>query len=374
MLWERLLFRKLLGQEPPGINEERCLNRAIYPVSCRLCVVSCPHNALAVSKSKSTGRSKIYLHTHRCRGCYFCVRTCPTRVFSPRSCEYYQRFREIAVRKHPVIGCVHANQKTEITFPCIFSIDPDFLFAVALKMAEEKKSFCFYMGECRTCSYFKFHPHSRFIQTVKKISELLKAANAHASLELLWTREEVAARVTRFSRRGLLQQLQQGTRKTLKEAAEDLFPSQGGSSLSAGKQLFLIQLKAYSGQIFYHLAPRVFRKLKVDPDRCNGCGVCVKSCHFHALQKERTPGKEAAFQLYYAPWRCVHCGACREACPRDAIKSTIFYQTDEKLFETSLLINLERKKCKKCGRYFVLPGEKETCTTCLKKSTVRLSS
>ncbi len=51
----------------------------------------------------------------------------------------------------------------------------------------------------------------------------------------------------------------------------------------------------------------------IDPDRCNGCGLCVESCPSGAIQGK----KRAVYHL--DPALCSKCHACVKKCARNAI-------------------------------------------------------
>jgi ferredoxin len=51
----------------------------------------------------------------------------------------------------------------------------------------------------------------------------------------------------------------------------------------------------------------------VDSERCNSCGICVRSCMYGAL--ELTDGG-----LGLDADACVSCGLCASLCPRDALR------------------------------------------------------
>ena len=52
--------------------------------------------------------------------------------------------------------------------------------------------------------------------------------------------------------------------------------------------------------------------LKIDPEKCNACGLCVKSCPFGAIAVED--------ELAQANELCTLCGACVNVCPQAALE------------------------------------------------------
>jgi NADH-quinone oxidoreductase subunit F len=60
----------------------------------------------------------------------------------------------------------------------------------------------------------------------------------------------------------------------------------------------------------------------IEPERCNGCGLCVESCPSGAIQ-----GKKR--ELYHLdPAKCGKCRACIKKCARNAIKTTPVSQSE----------------------------------------------
>jgi Fe-S-cluster-containing dehydrogenase component len=49
---------------------------------------------------------------------------------------------------------------------------------------------------------------------------------------------------------------------------------------------------------------------KLNPERCNGCGLCIKACMIGALRADEE-GR---------PIVCDHCGTCAEFCPHGVLK------------------------------------------------------
>jgi Na+-translocating ferredoxin:NAD+ oxidoreductase RNF subunit RnfB len=52
----------------------------------------------------------------------------------------------------------------------------------------------------------------------------------------------------------------------------------------------------------------------IDPDKCNGCGVCLRGCVHEAIS-----GKKKEAHVIYARL-CQKCGICRSECKFDAIR------------------------------------------------------
>lgn len=56
--------------------------------------------------------------------------------------------------------------------------------------------------------------------------------------------------------------------------------------------------------------------LKIDPERCTGCGQCLEVCPHRVLGLDQ-PGRTV--QVLRRDW-CMECGACRMNCPFGAIQ------------------------------------------------------
>ena len=64
--------------------------------------------------------------------------------------------------------------------------------------------------------------------------------------------------------------------------------------------------------------PEGFRgALVIDPEKCTGCGLCVRDCPAQGLKLIKESRQE--FKLIHYPARCAYCGQCEDSCVRGAI-------------------------------------------------------
>jgi heterodisulfide reductase subunit A len=61
---------------------------------------------------------------------------------------------------------------------------------------------------------------------------------------------------------------------------------------------------------------------KVDPSRCDGCGLCLEACHYAgaiAMQEVEIDEGVVEKRAYVNPVACKGCGACVPSCPVAAL-------------------------------------------------------
>jgi NAD-dependent dihydropyrimidine dehydrogenase PreA subunit len=54
---------------------------------------------------------------------------------------------------------------------------------------------------------------------------------------------------------------------------------------------------------------------RIDPELCNGCGICINTCQIDVICMDKKQKK--AFIKY--PQECMVCGLCELDCPQHAI-------------------------------------------------------
>ncbi len=91
-------------------------------------------------------------------------------------------------------------------------------------------------------------------------------------------------------------------------------------------------------------------KLKVDAEKCVGCGGCANVCPSRLI-RFYDDGEQTRMEFILD--RCTYCGRCAEVCPENAITMTQTFETATN-DKTDLYIEQElyMLTCKRCGRCF----------------------
>ena len=70
-------------------------------------------------------------------------------------------------------------------------------------------------------------------------------------------------------------------------------------------------------------------EMKVDPEKCNGCGLCIMNCPFKCMEMD-----EDKLPKMKKEYLCVSCSNCMVACPENALSVVKITNIKEGFFDT----------------------------------------
>ena len=114
-----------------------------------------------------------------------------------------------------------------------------------------------------------------------------------------------ALKKTREQNKAIIEKADQRVTQAAKQIREGNYPGEGLS--------FAAHLAGLFGQRlwFYNKTTGYKDKLKIDPSKCIGCGICAKNCPTKNIRMEN--GKAVASA------KCTMCYRCVDYCPKQAI-------------------------------------------------------
>lgn len=294
-------------------ERSRCSVMRCRSSSCRRCADACEQGAITLTPAFS-------LSAGQCTGCLRCSAACPSGALAAPAIEHAQ-LHFPASCPTPVIGCrpqlegcnTQAESQGHITIPCFGGCREEWLLVLALSLPDTVQ---LNLTQCHACH------NGHILDTVKRRLEQIvihtgiavshKIIAVEDSSDLRYEAVRIGRRqffrafgvkVFRDIQKGIPSRLlQNGTmaynHKTLPSVRRNL----NSHLLSAPKTLAQRMLRRY----YY----------TVDcSDACTMCAACVAICPTGAL--EQVPEKH---RLRFNPLRCTGCGVCAEFCRQDAIQ------------------------------------------------------
>ena len=91
-----------------------------------------------------------------------------------------------------------------------------------------------------------------------------------------------------------------------------------------------------------------FGIVRIDPDRCTGCGLCSLNCPTEALAFSRQ-SQDNSYRILFRHDRCVGCGVCRKSCPERALGMERILNIRKLGQPAAPLLEDRFSSCRECG-------------------------
>ena len=279
----------------PAYTPEHCLVVTKSVGGCTVCKDICPHEAITISR-------QVEINDVDCTGCGLCVQACPSQALASSA----------AFQPGAPLRCSQVKGSAQ-SVQCLTRLDP----SDVLRLAGRKDKVTLVRSECAGCKIGGAEVPEYLDKTLQKAQALAAVRGRTLAHEV---RQETHFDVTDdpdvLSRRELLRG---GVRGTQRFSADLLAPLEVFSDTQAEakgvpeeleRTLLLIRSAAPEPETLVPWSlPRVH-------DGCIMCPVCTNVCPTDAFRRELTPVKEGGGgTLQLEPERCNGCNACVRSCP-----------------------------------------------------------
>ncbi|ODA40407.1 4Fe-4S binding protein [Desulfosporosinus sp. BG] len=327
-----------------------CLNtKKPYARACRLCVESCPHQAISEYRQ---------LEAKLCTECGVCMAVCPSDGFVDRTIDKFHEY--LLEAKEIILNCPQAIP-SGFEIPCLGILDRDAWMTLILLANETPVTII--TGVCAECEDRQACAAS--VQTFKQVhvdwpDHAAVRIQVRADDEI---RTKAAEEPKFVAQRSELTDWRQRGRKKLEEWLPSLSADETYSTPRSRQWLIQALEKTPERKI-------PFRALTV-ADSCTSCGVCTAICPQGALQKreEMNPMEETdkedkilSLRLILEPQKCVHCGRCVEVCRSQALSFCTKQLSFRLLTGKILLHEGSPRYCTRCGKRIF--DNSELCLVC----------
>jgi ferredoxin len=334
MEWLTLAESALRAAQPrvPAVDPARCLGARHPSTACRACIEACPRSAV-------TRVPAARIDPRACDGCDACVAACPTgAIESPASAAAVDAWLAVLRPGHAaLVRCARTPGvgPGALVLPCLGALRAADLVAACARGATGVR---LEAGACGACPW----------STASRRADAAVAV-ARAALALLgvcafiWPIERPAAwgragedparppdgvdgtRATcsnepvpvadrQLSRRALFGLVRSGARRAATEVARETEGAAGrlerGGRVPRWRRRLDDDLRTLAARAAstVPLPTQLGLALPAAGSDCDGCGMCVVVCPFHALSV-------AGSAVACAAASCTACGVCVEACP-----------------------------------------------------------
>ena len=348
------------GGAPVSVHGERCLNFRHKDANCRLCVDSCPTEAIrlqpagfwpASSAAETTalppGPKEPRLDAERCVSCGLCLHLCPTEAFTQRGTPESTTAQTVALTPGDAVAlvCPQHPEPDRTRAPVDVVVrHKRCLAALSISRLLElsdggRRAVWLDDSPCAECPIGRVQP--LIARAVTAANEMLQAFGRAPRIrthqghdgELLDTptqRRVIDGDRPELSRRHFFETLGQLMRRTAVTAIAESLPTPTPSGplpveqrlpqrIPQERQRLFRQLKRLGTPVVEPLpaATVPFAEILIDGDACSACRLCARFCPTGALHFATDAER---FALYVKPALCLDCGLCAAACPENAIR------------------------------------------------------
>lgn len=378
-----------LGHQGFRVKPNQCVSVRNRQVSCNRCASACATGCISIQ-----GHT-LSINPENCIGCGTCATACPTGALatvSPTDDQIIDEIRAVTIRNEglAVIACAslleRAGERVDrdsiASVPCLGRLDESMLARTA---ADDARKIILVADDCENC------PHGAARATIDDVvastTSILHAWKSRCTIRLGTTFPRRCAQTGKprynADRREFLLSMREGAENSARQAADFALDQKLGEHdsdpeyehvgtdgtlpyrLPQRRARLMQALNAIGQPTEEEVESRLWRRVVIDSERCNGCQMCAVFCPSGALRKHQAidhEAMEACAKLFRAPGNpsqgrpregtaspkplykrhpgpsasssfatgeqvdllfearlCLGCDSCRQLCPKNAI-------------------------------------------------------
>lgn len=352
------------------VRSSLCGHSIANKFSCQLCTDNCPNDSLSWQDN--------HWYISDCNSCGKCVTVCPSHVFKLAE---NTLINSSILHKKPLLTCnvlleeiANSCDIPIIHISCLNQIYPELLLYLLAKYG----TLNIYINpeKCKQCCHFDYQA---LINNLNKMGDFKPKINCYKAGEnssnLITENEENLLNRRQFFytmlKRGrtISQEVINESIAEYKEIFNKHSPVK--SKPHAEKRLLLLMAL----QVFkQNNIPFTIKKLpypRVQVEKCEFCGVCVRLCPNGALDIIEENDTKT---LYYWPLKCTGCGLCKDICQVGIINNDNSLEFGDLLKKKGevILAQAQAVNCKSCQSkvYFYPTRTEDTCYPCRLQSKI----
>lgn len=339
------LFNKLIDENHPTIEYDRCINKNQRKKVCTACQTACSQGIIKATNLKKIDR-------YKCINCNICVSVCPSRTILPSSSTMNKILSTHEIKGEEIIlGCNREEASGDAKLHCIASYTWEILACLALE-----KPVIIVMRNCDSCPE-KSSNEELIELNLKRVKEFL--GEELYSKHIIINDSDSPMPQKHFSRRDMFAFILKKSKTTI----TTLLPEDTSTKLDGMiyRKVLLNRLKNIE---YLNIKQGKFGwYTPIFGSRCWGCAICEKVCPQKAIHIYA--GEKGTGIINHTVWKCDSCGVCENVCMDKAIEGMKLVYIHNVF--SPVKTRIKSAICKECGAPVNPETGEELCRACYSK-------